>query len=218
MALSAIGQSKGNFIKLDRKFKLGGVYDIIAKYGNLFIDKMKDNLERQNSNASHKLSQSIRFEIKILGDLYRFQIFLEDYWEYVDKGVKGTKTGLFAPNSPFQYKEGKLPPIVQIEKWITQKGIKVSLTKKGNETIKKLKNKTVKKSLRQLSIEKQRRSMAIAIAKNINKRGIAATNFYSDVINEASIERFKKDLVKELKRDVIVELREIKKEINGNNT
>lgn len=188
---------------------LGQILKTKAEY---IVDALKKNLEKHDSIASRKLFQSIRFDIKIFGSSYIFQIIMEDYWDYVDKGIKGSESSSLAPNSPYQYKD-KIAKVSEIERWITQKGIKVEISKNKSDIFKKLKNKTVKKSFRQKSILSQRKSMAFGIATNIKKHGVKPTNFYSDVINAKFWTDFKNDIAKTLKKEYTIQIIEsIKKE------
>lgn len=185
--------------------------EILKKKAEYIVDSLKKNLEKHDSIASRKLFQSIRFDIKIFGSSYIFQIMMEDYWDYVDKGVKGSESSAKAPNSPYQYKD-KIAKVSEIERWITQKGIKVEISKSKSDVLKKLKNKTVKKSFRQQSVLSKRKSMAFGMATNIKKYGVKPTNFYSDVINAKFWTDFKSDIAKVLKQEYTIQIIESIKE------
>lgn len=87
---------------------------------------------------------------------------------------------------------GKAPPIEPpvLLNWIKKKS-SLSLGKKQ-----KLK-------------EYQYKSLAFYVGRKIKRFGIKPTYFYSNVINDGRIERLKKDLSAELKKEVLIELKEI---------
>lgn len=74
---------------------------------NLYAAALKDRLEDNNTNASHKLSNSIRDIVKYDGKYLTVSIQLEDYWKYVENGRRS----------------GKFPPIDEIKKWISVKPV-----------------------------------------------------------------------------------------------
>jgi hypothetical protein len=51
-------------------------------------------------------------------------------------------------------------------------------------------------------------SFAIATALNIQKNGIKATNFYSDVVNEQRFDKFRKEIAEAFKQDIIISIKE----------
>lgn len=80
------------------------LYRILYKYGQKIIDGLQKSLDR-NKDATGALRQSMRFEIKILGDKYLFNLKIKDYYKWVDEGRK----------------PGKMPPEAEIMKWVKVK-------------------------------------------------------------------------------------------------
>lgn len=91
--------------------------ELIDIFDELVI-QLKTSLRNRKSNASRALSQSIVFVPKRLGgNSFRFQLKMEDYWQWVNDGRKA----------------GKRPPIEPILKWIAQKGIKPTNFRRGKK-------------------------------------------------------------------------------------
>lgn len=73
---------------------------------NQFVLTLKDTIANNGSNASGKLSQSIKGKVKQNGKWLEVSISLEDYWKYIEYGTK--------PH---------FPPINAIKQWIKVKPI-----------------------------------------------------------------------------------------------
>ena len=98
----------------------------------------------------------------------------DDYWEFVDEGVRGTnkprpvnkdgkpyprkKGAKRATGSPFQFK-GKMPPRRAIDRWIVGKPLKAARDDKGRFV--------------------ERKSLAYLIQRSVFYHGIKRTQFFS---------------------------------------
>jgi len=90
------------------------------------IDDAKIILNKKKKNASKSLSDSLDYKLKISKNSFSLVFTANDYWEYVDRGVKG-KGGKKADgtqwktkrvvNSPFKYRNKK-PPAKAFDKWV----------------------------------------------------------------------------------------------------
>ena len=109
--------------------------DVLKKHLDNFIDRVKDNLDK--NEASGSLAASIAPKIEVVEDGLRITVEMEDYWEFIDKGRQGH--GKRPPYSPgvvsildFQVKN-TYPDIL---KWIAQKPLQLRPPKrkklKGN--------------------------------------------------------------------------------------
>ena len=133
-------------------------YALVTKWLEGVIKLAKQNLANANAIASDSLSASIDIKPITLTDTsFVVAIVANDYWKFVDLGVKGAVSSSRAPNSPFQYRD-KRPPIRPIQEWIAFKEIQLE----GRD--KKAAN----------------RSFAINIANKIRREGLRATNFMSN--------------------------------------
>ena len=92
------------------------------------ITKAKANLRKKNSSG--KLSDSLDSELQVSKNSFRLAFMMEDYAQFVDKGVKGAdpsrvKNGKQkAPNSEFSFKRKNFAVRPSaLDKWIINKGI-----------------------------------------------------------------------------------------------
>lgn len=126
----------------------------LEKYAKYVIQQSRSNLTKKKNNASKQLYNSL--EYKIQGDKISF--LSEDYGEYLDKGVKGSKsTYPESSASPFKYTT-KQPPSKVFDKWSIRKGI-APRDKQGKFV--------------------SRQSLNFLIARSIKNKGIRATLFFT---------------------------------------
>jgi len=167
MSKSLLGIEDKDLVTLGKENTIAGV---LQDFGNKLQADLRKNLQKEITSITPKtLEQSIIFDIKFLGTNYQFELKMEDYWEFVDKGVQGvggvSKSGLFSyvkknNTSPFSFKKnGKKPPISALEPWAYNNGVN-----------------------------------PFVVQNSVFYRGIRATNFYSDVVDNKLAE----DLVNRL--------------------
>lgn len=140
-----------------------------AKY---VIQQSRSNLTKNKKNASGDLYKSLDSSVDPTPKGYTLTFEMEDYADFVDLGVKGTKSNyLENSRSPFSYKSkgGKrglkgMPPPKAFDKWIVRKGI-APRDKSG----KFLSRKTLK----------------FLIAKSIFEKGIKASMFFTKPFERA---------------------------------
>ena len=181
MALGDLGQSKTG-----TGLKLPSVYQTIIDIFDEVVGDLKASAEEKGLDASGNLIASIRFEPKILGEVFQFKLLLPDYYKWVDEGRK----------------KGKFPPINAILDWMRSKGI-VPRNTKGKRL------KTTKNSLKSLAFVIAR---GIAKKGTIKRFGHNGSNFYKEVIpNEKD---FVKSIIKRVavaaKKDILVEIKAFK--------
>jgi len=192
------------------------VGELVFDFANGLLKDLQENLVKSDSMATGNLYQSISFEpLHITKTGIMFELIMDSYYKYVDKGVKGRDNSSKAPNSPYQYKD-KSPPISPIKEWLRTKGYKPKeefITKSQQKRLTELSGIKRKKSLLRNKLKKQTMdeimtSFAIATALNIQKNGIKATNFYSDVVNEERFDKFRKEIAEAFKQDIIISIKE----------
>lgn len=162
------------------------------EFGEYVIAKAKSNLKSSNKSASGKLSESLDYELKVGANSIEFDFFAEDYWKFVDKGVKGKTSSAKAPNSPYQFgsgtgKKGGLRSA--IDKWVIQKGLSNVRDKQGRFI--------------------NRKQMVSMISSAIYNRGLRPTEFFSKPFEEGFkqlpdeiLEAYGKDLDKFLIKEL----------------
>jgi len=164
---------------------------MITQFRNELIAEMKKNL--QPSNASGRLSDSIKgTPITIANDKVSFSVEMEDYADFVDKGVKGSnpsamKNGVQkAPNSPYSYKD-KMPPPKALDSWTIRRGV-APRDEKGRFL--------------------PRKSMRFAIARSIFYQGLRPTFFLTKAYKKYLTPQFELDLMLAYSRDIEENLRQ----------
>ena len=157
-------------------------YAIVKKWLDGVIKLAKQNLANSGAIASDSLSASIDFEpISLTDTSFVVAIVANDYWKFVDLGVKGAKSSSRAPNSPFSYRD-KRPPIRPIQEWIAFKSIPLQ----GRDKI------------------AANRSFAINIANKIRREGLRATNFMSNAVTEDMVAVLTENIAEVLGKSISV--------------
>jgi hypothetical protein len=157
-------------------------YAVVKKWLEGVITLAKQNLANSGAIASDFLSASIDFEPITLTDTsFVVAIVANDYWKFVDLGVKGAVSSSRAPNSPFQYRD-KRPPIRPIQEWIAFKSIPLE----GRDK------------------QAANRSFAINIANKIRREGLRATNFMSNAVTEDMVAVLTENIAEVLGKSISV--------------
>ena len=157
-------------------------YALVKKWLQGVIVLAKQNLAKSGAIASDSLAASINFEPIALTDTsFVVAIVANDYWKFVDLGVKGAVSSSRAPNSPFQYRD-KRPPIRPLQEWIAFKHISLE----GRD--KKAAN----------------RSFAINIANKIRREGLRATNFMSNAATKEMVDVLTENIAEVLGKSISV--------------
>lgn len=80
---------------------------VLEQYAQRLVAQYRDNLSQGKRNASSKLANTVKAEVKTEETVISVELTLQDYWYYVEHGRKA----------------GKMPPISNIEEWIKVKPI-----------------------------------------------------------------------------------------------
>lgn len=195
---------------------------VLESYEKKFIDALHKSIEKHDRLSGGKLWQSVSAITKIYGQNVVLEINMEDYWRWVDEGVNGTQ---MTRNSPNSFKTNtKRIPIGAIKKFIANRGIvptmsisqhrKLQLKKQGlkgkvnAKLLKRLEKKIVKQNK-----ESQLNNLAFALSTNIKKKGIKATHFATEVMDESKlIADFREELRISVGRNIEIEIsKEVKK-------
>ena len=138
----------------------------LRKFGRKVVNESKKNLKK-NKVTDSNLAKSMKYSVKTKDDKTSLVFKMNDYWEYVDAGVRGVggtkadgtkwKTKKVT-NNKFKYRN-KMPPASAFSSWVVRKGI-APRNAKGQFTT--------------------RKSMMFAIAKSVYHTGLKTTNFFTD--------------------------------------
>ncbi len=168
--------------------KIENVQAALNEFGKLVIDRAKSNLKKGGKygshNTSNKLTNSLRFETKESARSIAFDFYAEDYWKFLDQGVKGKISSALAPNSDFKFgsgtgKKGGLR--AAIDKWVVRKGLAGTRGKDGKFIT--------------------RKQMVSKISRSIYLKGTPETKFFTEAfettyksLDENIVEKYGLDL------------------------
>jgi hypothetical protein len=156
-----------------------------------FVEDAQANLNSSNSNASGNLSSSLELgEPEVSGNIFKVDLFMNFYGQFVNKGVKGTKSGsgLYAFKHDFPSKD----MIDALREWAKSGKFKTTNTN-AQKTISKNEKKNA-------SIGKL--DNMYALARSIKQKGIAPTGFL-DKAAETTSQKVQDRLGLALKIDII---------------
>jgi hypothetical protein len=172
--LDQIGTSKGDI----KPVKLDVLEQFMVEMAIMFKVLAEKNLSVADAINTNKLSESIQItDVEYLGNTYSVDIKVLDYYKFVDKGVQGLNGG---NTSPYKFKNLGVSRkfMLSIKHWVIREGLKA---RAKPVTIKHAIGQE-KKGVRFKDIKKRDEAEKIAwgIAKNIKKKGLKATNFWTD--------------------------------------
>lgn len=166
----------------------------LQKLGNDVVREGRGILKRKKKNASGTLSRDFDYLVTNQQDSVTLEFEFgraEDYWQFVDEGVKGA--GGFkgsgrarGQGSPFKY-SSKMPPRQPLIKWIKSKGLK------GRDA----KGKFITNN-----------SLAFLIQRSIFQRGLTRTQFFSKPFTE-QLNKQTDNIIKAFADDLEVALEQI---------
>ena len=107
---------------------------------------LKATIDEKGVNYKGNLKESVRMPIEVFGQKMTATLYMADYYDYINQGVKGIggtrKSGtranepweIKAPNSPYSFKKG--PKVSHIREWSKSKGlneyaVRASIAHKG---------------------------------------------------------------------------------------
>jgi hypothetical protein len=151
------------------------------EFADKVVSQAKAELDAVKKGKTN-LSNSIRSEVVYNETEEKISImfYMLNYGTYVNQGVSGnepqgaqtyTNWRGEVVSSDFAYSD-KMPPVAVIEEWVKKKGIK---GRKSLKKYRKNKNSTIKGAGQFI----KSKSLAFAISKSIQKKGIKSTSFFT---------------------------------------
>lgn len=206
--LQSIGETGFGKVK---EGELPIVEETLALYGKAFNDTIVKILDQENITSSGRLAEPALPIITKFGTGYVLSVGYQQgseaskYYDFVNKGVKGTSNVKADAKSPYSFKPNKKAvPISSIEKWLSYNKLKsVSVkkyTKLGTET---------------KAIE-GKKSLAFLIARSIHKKGIKSTKYFDRAVAQVFDKQFIENIAVALGGDVQIQIKQTINE-NGNN-
>lgn len=216
-AIASEAKSREDFASLG---KLPFIEKTILRYAAKFILKVQENIQKANKVDTGTLSDDIR-EGSLIKDGSTYSIDVgypvssagAKYYDFVNKGVKGFKSG--SPNSPYSFKSAypsmNGPMVTAIQKWVKRNSM-LSKKETPRTTISSLQRK--RKSVAQLNTG---RTTAYLIARKIKQRGLPKTGFFDNAIDEVFNQQFYDKMAKAVGADVRVYINQANSLINKEN-
>lgn len=143
----------------------------LDKFGKYVKQQSKSNLSKRKKKNTSALYDGINYKVEDKGTTTTLSFNFgnaEDYWEFVDKGVKGVSSSAKAPLSPFKFGNGtgKSGGLTKgINGWVAMKRIQFKDRKSGQFISYK--------------------STAFLIIRSIWYKGLATTNFFTKPYEQA---------------------------------
>ena len=181
---------------------------ILFDVGVEFTMKAKENLRKSKAIATGQL-----FDLSVpqvyqnafggytLEVGYPIGSKADQYYDFVNKGVRGTTNNRQNAGTPYSYKQGKKSiPVKPIQDWL-------KLNKARTTAVKKYSKLGVERKA-----IKDKKGLAFAIAKGIHKNGLKATRYFDDALKILKSKDFLESLSVALEAEVIISLNRIQKE------
>ena len=202
--------------------KLNAVEAIMAQAALEFINLAKKRLTQRGKIDTGNLSDIVVSSIQQSGTKYSLTIGYDKsnpaskYYDFNDKGVKGIggfkgklPKGFHEPtNTPYNFKNLRLSSgfIDSITRWYLRHKSYIR-NEDQRENLSGLQRK--RKTLGAVVSETEKiRSLAIATARNIKRKGISRTGFFEDNIDEAFGQDFQIKLAQALGQDIALTIKQ----------
>jgi len=184
---------------------------LLKDFGADFILTAQKNLRANGSIASGNIND-IRMNFSKFGTTYTISLGYpksepaSKYWDFVNKGVKGTKNIKADSKTPYKFNPSKKSiPIAAAQGWLGYNKLKV----------------TAVKPYRKLGVETKaidaKKSLAYVLARSIHRKGIRSTHYFDNAQKEVFGKNFYEIMEAALGKDIQIKIRQIGKELNNGN-
>jgi len=185
---------------------------MLKEFGGDFITTAQKNLIKNKSVASGDIND-IRISMTKFATSYTLSLGYpksepaSKYWDFINKGVKGTKNIKADGKTPYKFNPSKKAiPISAAQKWLGYNKLKVTAVKK----------------YKKLGVEEKaidgKKSLAYMVARSIHRKGIRSTHYFDNAQKEVFGKNFYEVMEAALGKDIQIKIRQIGKELkNGNN-
>jgi hypothetical protein len=186
------------------------VSDLIIKLAGEFIIAVQENLDRLGKVSTGGLTDGVSAgDLVQSGSTYTLEIGYDKndpsakYWDFVNKGVRGIRSGQPA-SSPYQFRKLSAPPVMveAIKGWLRVNGI-AARNEDQREDLSRLQQKR-----RNIAAEQDPQGdFAYAIALAIKRRGLPYTGYFDQAVNAYFGKTFAQAVAKAASFDVRVAVR-----------
>lgn len=210
--LDSIGASKQGFTESVSI----GIQKLLEDSGVNFVLKVQENLAQSGSIDTGALGEELVINpVEISSDTFTLSIGYPTesqaakYYDFVNKGVKGTRGG---PNSQYAFKKETVggPMQLAIAKWLRRNASAGRLEDAPRKDQNKVQRKRVRLS-KMVDQNKRLKSLAYAVSVSIKRKGIKKTGYLDKAIKFSFGKEFNDAVAKVLGREVVINIR------NGNN-
>ncbi len=202
-------QSLGGSFDKYKQGELPVLEDTLALYGKAFNDRITQILDSENITSSGKLAEPALPIITKFGTGYILSLGYEPgseaskYYDFVNKGVKGTKNEKADSKTPYAFKGNKKAvPVSSIEKWL------------GYNKLKSVSVKKYTKLGTEAKAIEGKKSLAFLIARSIHRKGLKSTRYFDRAVAQIFNKEFIENIAIAVGGDIQIQ---IKQAINGNN-
>ena len=172
---------------------------LFYEYADLFKDAIIKEIKEKGINASGDLADNIKLDVNEDGS--GFKISMLDYYDFVNKGVKGVKSHSNAPNSPYQYKNFGMPKSARtgLRKYIESGKASISVVNQ--------KKTTIGAEVKRIPLIDLKVNTLIYWIKN---KGIKTTNYF-DRATESVAKDLGEDLMYLIGKTIVIQIGKPKK-------
>ena len=175
------------------------ITQVLEDFGNEMQTSLRAELVKDHAYVSGDLAEQIEFTSIINGEGFVFTLKLKDYYDYVNKGVNGTRT--VKNNTPYSYMQSSKIPFYFAKQWMNNKG----LFKDKGTTITSLAGNKYKAGSKD--------SQAFAMARSWKEKGTKGNHFYDKVVTEKRLDKLREDLASAAAGDIQIVLTDTFKRI-----
>jgi hypothetical protein len=186
------------------------ISDLIIKLAGEFIIAVQENLDRLGKVSTGGLTDGVSAgDLVQSGSTYTLEIGYDKndpsakYWDFVNKGVRGIRSGQPA-SSPYQFRKLSAPPVMveAIKGWLRVNGI-AARNEDQREDLSRLQQKR-----RNIAAEQDPQGdFAYAIALAIKRRGLPYTGYFDQAVNAYFGKTFAQAVAKAASFDIRVAVR-----------
>ena len=184
------------------------ITQVLQDFGNEMQSELRRSIEkggvRGSHSVTHNLSQSIKFEAKILGNQFQFTLSMADYYDFINKGVSGTEQIQQGTDYRFRNPNPSPKHVEEVFNWMNYRGL---FKAKGSKF-------RPKGSLKDIIVG-SKDGQAFGMTKGIKKHGIKGSHFYDEVVTTDRLKRLSTDLTKAAGNDVQAIISNTAKEVFG---
>ena len=155
----------------------------LDQFGRYMVRESRKNLTRKGKRDRGRLYNSLDYNVEVFPNSFSFEFLMEDYGDFVDQGVKGTKSSFKAPRSKYRFGTGT--------------GKKGGLTKAIDSLVRRKGLQFRDKKGRFMTFK----STAFLIRRSIWEKGLETTHFFSRPF-ELGFKRLPEDLLEAYSLDI----------------